>query len=144
MLLPEAKLYIDGVVRGAEGGATYEKIGPWTGEVVGIAADASAADVNEAIAAARRAFDTTDWSLNHALRLSLVTKLAPRRYAALLMGSWFLAAVAGNYLVGLSGTFFSRISHALFFSLFLVSSLSAAALLLSLQKPIRRLMAGVS
>jgi len=75
MLLPEAKLYIDGVVRGAEGGATYEKIGPWTGEVVGIAADASAADVNEAIAAARRAFDTTDWSLNHALRLSLVAKL---------------------------------------------------------------------
>jgi aldehyde dehydrogenase (NAD+) len=61
-ILPEAKLYVDGVVRRAAGDKTYDNIGPWTGEVIGKAADASAADVNEAIAAARRAFDTTDWS----------------------------------------------------------------------------------
>jgi aldehyde dehydrogenase (NAD+) len=74
LLLPEAKLYIDGVVREAEGGRTYDNIGPWTGDVIGVSADASAADVEEAIAAARRAFDTTDWSTNHAYRLELITK----------------------------------------------------------------------
>jgi len=36
--LPEAKLYIDGVLRGAEGGKTFDVIGPWTGEPVGTAA----------------------------------------------------------------------------------------------------------
>jgi aldehyde dehydrogenase (NAD+) len=49
-------------------------IGPWTGEPVGKAADATAEDVNAAIAAARRAFDSTDWSTNHALRFELWSK----------------------------------------------------------------------
>src|SRR5688572_11557159 len=74
-MLPETQLYIDGKLRKAAGGKTYDHIGPWTGEVIGQAADASAADVEEAIAAARRAFDATDWSTNHARRLELVTKL---------------------------------------------------------------------
>src|ERR1700730_18102327 len=74
-MLPEAKLYIDGVLRSAAGGKTYDNIGPWTGQVVGRAADASAEDVNAAIAAARRAFDKTAWSTDHALRFSLVKKL---------------------------------------------------------------------
>ncbi|HTH28537.1 MAG TPA: aldehyde dehydrogenase family protein, partial [Sphingobium sp.] len=38
-------------------------------------ADATAGDVEAAIASARRAFDETDWSTNHALRFDLVTKL---------------------------------------------------------------------
>ena len=38
-LLPEGKLYIDGKLRDATGGAKYEDINPWTGEVVGYAAD---------------------------------------------------------------------------------------------------------
>jgi aldehyde dehydrogenase (NAD+) len=74
-ILPEAKLYVDGVLRRAAGAKTFDDIGPWTGEVIGVAADASAADVNEAIAAARRAFDTTDWSTNHAKRFELVKRL---------------------------------------------------------------------
>jgi aldehyde dehydrogenase (NAD+) len=45
MQLPEAQLYIDGTLRPANGG-TYDNIGPWTGEVVGKAADASADDVD--------------------------------------------------------------------------------------------------
>jgi aldehyde dehydrogenase (NAD+) len=73
-MLPEAKLYIDGVLRGAAGGKTYDNIGPWTGEVVGKAADASAEDVNAAIVAARRAFDETDWSTRHSYRLELLTR----------------------------------------------------------------------
>ena len=73
-MLPEARLYIDGVLRGAAGGKTYDNIGPWTGQVVGKAADASAEDVNAAIAAARRAFDDTDWSTRHSYRLELLTR----------------------------------------------------------------------
>jgi aldehyde dehydrogenase (NAD+) len=75
-LLPEGKLYIDGTLREAAGGAKYEDISPWTGEVIGYAADGSANDMEEAIAAARRAFDETDWSTNHATRLAAVRKLA--------------------------------------------------------------------
>ena len=73
--LPDAKLYIGGELRGAEGGRTYDVIGPWTGEPVGKAADASAADVEAAIVAARRAFDETDWSSNAELRVRLVARL---------------------------------------------------------------------
>ncbi len=75
--LPEAKLFIDGQLCQAEGGKTYDLISPWTGEPVGKAADASANDVERAIAAARRAFDTTDWGSfeNKDNRLALVKKL---------------------------------------------------------------------
>jgi aldehyde dehydrogenase (NAD+) len=73
-MLPDAKLYIDGVMRGAADGKTYDNIGPWTGEVVGKAADATAQDVNAAIAAARRAFDETDWSTRHSYRHELMAR----------------------------------------------------------------------
>jgi aldehyde dehydrogenase (NAD+) len=77
----EGKLYIDGQLRDAAGGATYEDINPWTGQVFGHAADASAEDMEEAIAAARRAFDQSDWSTNHALRREMVVKLGERLQA---------------------------------------------------------------
>ena len=73
--LPEAKLYIDGKLTGAASGATFDVISPWTGEAAGKAADGTEADVEAAIVAARRAFDTTDWTTNHDKRLALVTKL---------------------------------------------------------------------
>jgi aldehyde dehydrogenase (NAD+) len=72
--LPDAKLFIDGQLRDATGGRTYDVIGPWTGEKVGTAADATVEDVDAAIAVARRAFDTTDWSTNVEKRLALVKK----------------------------------------------------------------------
>jgi aldehyde dehydrogenase (NAD+) len=72
--LPEGKLYIDGRLRRARGDKTYDNIGPWTGETVGRAADAGAEDINEAIAAARRAFDTTDWPRRHDFRFELLKK----------------------------------------------------------------------
>ena len=73
--LPNTKLFIDGALRDAEGGKTFDVIGPWTGEPVSKAADASAADVDAAIVAARHAFDDTDWSTNIDLRVRLVQKL---------------------------------------------------------------------
>lgn len=74
-LLPDAKLYIDGELRDATGGKTFDNVSPWTGEVVSKAADASAEDVEAAIVAARRAFDETDWSMDKDKRLALVKKL---------------------------------------------------------------------
>ncbi len=74
-LLPETKLYVDGVIRRAAGDKTYDRIGPWTGEPVGKAANASAEDVSQAITAARRAFDSTDWAANRQLRFDLLKRL---------------------------------------------------------------------
>ena len=74
-ILPESKLCIGGELRQAQGGRTYDNINPWTGEVIGKAADATPQDVEDAIVAARKAFDTTDWSRNHAKRYELVKKL---------------------------------------------------------------------
>jgi len=79
--LPEARLYIDGVMRGAADGKTFDNICPWTGKVVGQAADATAADVDAAIAAARRAFDETDWSRQHDQRFELMKKYRDLLYA---------------------------------------------------------------
>lgn len=73
--LAPGQLYVDGVLRNAAGDRTYDDIGPWTGEVIAQAADASAEDMEEAIAAARRAFDETDWSTDHARRRALVARL---------------------------------------------------------------------
>jgi aldehyde dehydrogenase (NAD+) len=72
--LPDAKLFIDGQLRDATGGRTYDVLSPWTGEPVGQAADATPEDVEAAIVAARRAFDETDWSTNKEKRLALVKK----------------------------------------------------------------------
>jgi aldehyde dehydrogenase (NAD+) len=71
---PDGKLYINGELRSAKGGRTYDDISPWTGEVIAKAADATKEDVEAAIVAARRAFDETDWSTNKEKRVKLVTK----------------------------------------------------------------------
>jgi len=81
-MLPEAKLYIDGIVRRAAGDKAYDNISPWTGEVVNQAAEASVQDVDAAIGAARRAFDTTDWSTKHEYRFNLM-----KRYRELLFAN---------------------------------------------------------
>lgn len=74
-LLPDAHLFINGALRPADNGQYFDIISPWTGQAVGKAADATAQDVDAAIAAARHAFDHSDWSTNHDLRLQLVQKL---------------------------------------------------------------------
>jgi acyl-CoA reductase-like NAD-dependent aldehyde dehydrogenase len=71
----EELLLIDGALVPATGGATYETINPATEEVLGVAADASVADAQRAVAAARRAFDTTEWSRDHALRARCLRQL---------------------------------------------------------------------
>jgi aldehyde dehydrogenase (NAD+) len=67
-------LFIDGkLVPGGSG--RYPTINPATEEVLGMAADGSAEDMSRAIDAARRAFDTTDWSTNTELRVRGIRQL---------------------------------------------------------------------
>jgi aldehyde dehydrogenase (NAD+) len=72
---PESRLFIDGELLPAASGRTYPNISPVTEEVIGRVADAGPEDMDRAIAAARRAFDTTDWSTNHELRLRCIRQL---------------------------------------------------------------------
>ena len=69
------QLLIDGELVDAEGGRTYETLNPATGEVLGTAADATQGDTDRAIAAARRAFDETDWATNPAFRATCLRQL---------------------------------------------------------------------
>ncbi len=62
------RLLVNGELRHASNGRTYDNVNPATEEVLGSAADATVADAEAAVAAARRAFDTTDWSRDHAFR----------------------------------------------------------------------------
>jgi len=64
--------------------------------------------------------------------LSMVTKLAPRRMTAMLMGLWFLSTAIGNWLAGKTGAWFwKRWSHSEFFILLVITSLLAAGVLLT-------------
>jgi acyl-CoA reductase-like NAD-dependent aldehyde dehydrogenase len=67
------RLLIDGQLVEASG--VFPSINPATGTVLGHAPDASVADAEAAVAAARRAFDTTDWSTNTELRIRCLTQL---------------------------------------------------------------------
>ena len=68
-------LLIDGALRPASTGATYNTINPATEEVLGLAADATDDDVLAATAAARRSFDKTEWSRDLAFRLRCLEQL---------------------------------------------------------------------
>ncbi|WP_375372737.1 MULTISPECIES: aldehyde dehydrogenase family protein [unclassified Mycolicibacterium] len=70
----ETQMMIDGKL--VDGGAgTFTNINPATEEVLGEVADASQSDMQRAIDAARRAFDETDWSTNHAFRQRCLLQL---------------------------------------------------------------------
>ena len=69
MTLPPPQLLIDGKLVDASDGATFPIVNPATEEIIGHAPDATDADVDAAIAAARRAFDETEWARDPAFRV---------------------------------------------------------------------------
>ncbi len=69
------RLLVDGDLVEAADSATFPVVDPSTGEEVGVAADGTAADVERAIAAARRAFDRTAWATDHELRARSLRQL---------------------------------------------------------------------
>ncbi|GGO77444.1 aldehyde dehydrogenase [Nocardioides deserti] len=72
---PPAQQLVDGKLVPASDGATYPILDPATAEVIGHAPDGTAADVEAAIAAARRAFDESAWSTDVALRVRCLRQL---------------------------------------------------------------------
>jgi len=70
-------LFIDGKFVPARSGETFEVINPATGEVFAKASAGAAADIDLAVKAARRAFDSGPWSaMNPSVRRNLMWKLA--------------------------------------------------------------------
>jgi aldehyde dehydrogenase (NAD+) len=71
----ESRMLIDGQLVESETGKRFPNVNPATEEVLGETADAGHADMERAIAAARRAFDTTAWSTDKELRKKCLFQL---------------------------------------------------------------------
>ena len=71
----ERRNLIDGELVEASSGATFDNLNPATEKVIGQCADGTKEDADAAIAAARRAFDETAWSTDHAFRKRCLTQL---------------------------------------------------------------------
>ncbi|MEO8399840.1 MAG: oligopeptide:H+ symporter, partial [Ignavibacteriaceae bacterium] len=87
--------------------------------------------------------------------LSMVTKLAPVKFASLLMGVWFLANAAANWLAGMLSTLYpepgkttSLLGFTItglgdFFTIFIVMAAAASLILFAMQKWLIKMMHGV-
>src|SRR4051794_9917607 len=73
--IAEHRMYIDGALVESSSRAVFDNIDPSTEQVIGVTTDGTAQDFDRAIAAARRAFDTTDWSRDNALRARCLRQL---------------------------------------------------------------------
>ena len=74
-LAPETRNLIDGERVEASHGGTFDNLNPATEEVLGTCADGTQDDMEAAIAAARRAFDETDWSRDAETRARCLQQL---------------------------------------------------------------------
>ena len=61
--------------------------------------------------------------------LSLVTKLAPAKFASLLMGCWFLSSFVGNLSAGIFAGYYEKISHTIFFLILALFAIGIAIIL---------------
>ena len=71
----EERMLIDGQLVPSSSSATYDNVNPATERTIGVAANATATDMDAAIAAARRAFDRTDWAQSPELRVRCIRQL---------------------------------------------------------------------
>ncbi len=65
----EERMLVDGQLRTARSGKTFEVVNPATEDVIGVVADGGPEDLDAAVTAARRAFDETEWSTDVGLRV---------------------------------------------------------------------------
>jgi aldehyde dehydrogenase (NAD+) len=82
--LPEGLMFVDGQWRDSQGGASWRHLHPATGEEVGSFPVADASDVDQAVRAARRAFDEGPWPRTRAgerIRLLHACAAALREHA---------------------------------------------------------------
>ncbi len=71
--------------------------------------------------------------------LGVFARLAPPSLGATTIAAWFLAIFSGSLTAGFVGMLWSQISHAQFFVVLAVIASISAALLLSLDRPTRRI-----
>jgi POT family proton-dependent oligopeptide transporter len=74
--------------------------------------------------------------------LSMVTKLAPKRYASLLMGIWFLSNAAANKLAGTIGGMASKLGEYAIFGGIAATTAVAGLILLAISPILKRMMHG--
>jgi POT family proton-dependent oligopeptide transporter len=74
--------------------------------------------------------------------LSMVTKLAPKRYASLLMGCWFLSNAIANKLAGTIGGYADKLGEFKLFGVIVAATAVAGVLLLMVAGPLKRMMHG--
>ncbi|HIF94251.1 MAG: aldehyde dehydrogenase family protein [Myxococcales bacterium] len=74
-LAPETRNLIDGELSAAESDKTFDNLNPANGKVLGTCADGSRDDMLRAVSSARRAFDESDWSRDHAFRGKCIRQL---------------------------------------------------------------------
>ena len=74
MIMNES-LLVDGKLVPAASGRVFDNVNPATEEVLGVAADAGAEDMDAAIGAARRAFDEGSWAADPAFRARCIRQL---------------------------------------------------------------------
>ena len=96
----ETRAFIDGEYADAASGATFDCISPITGQSIGRVAACDAADVDRAVAVARRVFETGTWS-----------RLAPKKRKKVLVRFAELIAGASDELALLE-TLDERVSPA--------------------------------
>ncbi|WP_198543142.1 aldehyde dehydrogenase family protein [Pseudofrankia sp. BMG5.36] len=73
--MSEQRMLINGKLVDAEEGRVFDNVNPATEEVLGVTADGSRADMERAVAAARSAFDQSDWATDHAGRKKAILQL---------------------------------------------------------------------
>ncbi len=71
----EQRMLIDGKLVEARSGKLFTNVNPATEEILGQVADAGSADMDEAIGAARRAFDESAWATDGPLRQRCIRQL---------------------------------------------------------------------
>lgn len=88
--------------------------------------------------------------------LSMVTKLSPVKFASLLMGVWFLANAAANWMAGMLSTLypepgtttsifgFTIANLADFFLIFVIMAFAASVILFTLNKILSKMMHGIN
>jgi aldehyde dehydrogenase (NAD+) len=102
----ESRLYIDGTLREAVSGASFDNVSPSTEEVIGTTTDAGVTDADAAVAAARRAFDETRWASDAAFRSHCLRQLQDALNAALPRFTEILTSEAGVPVSLVGGTQF--------------------------------------
>lgn len=75
--------------------------------------------------------------------LSLVTKLAPAKHVGLLMGGWFLATAAAEWLAQVFGAWWGTMPPGKYFTMFVVMCGGGALVMALLVRTLKRMMHGV-